>query len=60
MKREPAPEPAPATGSDSLTDDDQELWFGAISVGTPASTFTGSYSILLFYYCTVEKSSLHL
>lgn len=24
-----------STGSDSLTDDNQELWYGKISVGTP-------------------------
>ena len=30
-----------ATGSDALTDDDAELWYGSISVGTPAVTFTG-------------------
>ncbi|ETW79235.1 aspartic peptidase [Heterobasidion irregulare TC 32-1] len=29
-----------ATGSDALTDDDAELWYGSISVGTPAVTFT--------------------
>ncbi|KAI0267796.1 aspartic peptidase domain-containing protein [Gloeopeniophorella convolvens] len=29
-----------ATGSIPLTDDDAELWYGTISVGTPASTYT--------------------
>ncbi|VDB83061.1 unnamed protein product [Peniophora sp. CBMAI 1063] len=29
-----------ATGSDALTDDEQELWYGKISVGTPAVTYT--------------------
>ncbi|KAL0949545.1 hypothetical protein HGRIS_009594 [Hohenbuehelia grisea] len=29
-----------ATGADPLTDDDEELWQGAISVGTPAKRFT--------------------
>ncbi|KAI0060071.1 acid protease [Artomyces pyxidatus] len=28
------------TGSDPLTDDEAQLWYGAISVGTPAKTFT--------------------
>ncbi|THH14979.1 hypothetical protein EW146_g5430 [Bondarzewia mesenterica] len=28
------------TGSDSLTDDSAKLWYGSISVGTPAKTFT--------------------
>lgn len=30
-----------ATGADPLTDDDEELWQGAISVGAPAKGFTG-------------------
>jgi hypothetical protein len=30
-----------ATGSDQLTDDHEELWYGTISVGTPAVAFTG-------------------
>ncbi|TFY51256.1 hypothetical protein EVG20_g11085 [Dentipellis fragilis] len=29
-----------ATGSDPLTDDDAQLWYGTISVGTPAEEFT--------------------
>ncbi|KAI0310964.1 acid protease [Amylostereum chailletii] len=29
-----------ATGSDKLTDDSEDLWYGKISVGTPAKTFT--------------------
>ncbi|KAF7978613.1 hypothetical protein HWV62_45354 [Athelia sp. TMB] len=29
-----------ATGNDALTDDNSELWYGSISVGTPAKTFT--------------------
>lgn len=29
------------TGADTLTDDEQELWYGKISVGTPAVTYTG-------------------
>jgi cathepsin D len=29
------------TGSESLTSDAQKLWYGTISVGTPAKTFTG-------------------
>ena len=33
-----------STGSDALTDDAQELWYGEISVGTPAKTFTGSFN----------------
>jgi cathepsin D len=32
---------ARATGADPLTDDDQELWQGTISVGSPAEQFTG-------------------
>ena len=28
------------TGSDSLTDDSEELWYGEIEVGTPATKFT--------------------
>ena len=30
-----------ATGSDRLTDDNAQLWFGTISVGTPPVSFTG-------------------
>jgi hypothetical protein len=30
-----------ATGSDKLTDDHEELWYGSISVGTPAVAYTG-------------------
>jgi cathepsin D len=30
-----------ATGSDQLTDDHEELWYGTISIGTPAVAFTG-------------------
>jgi cathepsin D len=30
-----------ATGSNKLTDDHEELWYGTISVGTPAIAFTG-------------------
>jgi len=33
-----------ATGADALTNDDNKLWYGAISVGTPAKTFTGKLS----------------
>lgn len=29
-----------ATGNDALTDDNSELWYGSISIGTPAKTFT--------------------
>lgn len=29
-----------ATGSDSLIDDSNVLWYGDISVGTPAVTYT--------------------
>ena len=36
-----------STGKDPLTDDlDGELWQGAVSVGTPANTFTGGYFLL--------------
>lgn len=31
-----------AVGNDALTDDAQELWYGAISVGTPAVAYTGT------------------
>jgi cathepsin D len=31
-----------ATGSDWLTDDNSELWYGSISVGTPPVSFTGT------------------
>jgi hypothetical protein len=30
-----------ATGSEALTDAQEELWFGTISVGSPAQDFTG-------------------
>ena len=30
-----------ASGGDPLTDDNAQLWFGTISVGTPPRTFTG-------------------
>ncbi|KIJ14861.1 Merops: A01.UPA [Paxillus involutus ATCC 200175] len=29
-----------ATGADALTDDNSQLWYGTISVGTPANTYT--------------------
>ena len=29
------------TGSVQLTDDDSDLWYGAISIGTPPVQFTG-------------------
>jgi cathepsin D len=38
-----------ATGSDKLTDDDEELWYGTISVGTPAVAFTGKFRGELSY-----------
>jgi len=31
-----------ATGSEPLTDDKEQLWYGAISVGTPPVDFTGT------------------
>ena len=34
------------TGADSLTDDSEELWYGTISVGTPASDFTGTVALI--------------
>ena len=34
------------TGADSLTDDSDVLWYGTISVGTPAVEYTGLYSHL--------------
>ncbi len=30
------------TGSDALTDDQAELWYGTIEIGTPAKAFTGT------------------
>jgi hypothetical protein len=30
-----------STGSDSLTDDNSDLWYGTISIGTPPVEFTG-------------------
>lgn len=35
-----APSNKRATGSDDLTDDEAELWYGTISVGTPAVDYT--------------------
>ncbi|KZS90516.1 acid protease [Sistotremastrum niveocremeum HHB9708] len=35
-----APTKKRQTGSDSLTDDNSQLWYGKISVGTPATTYT--------------------
>jgi cathepsin D len=40
-----------ATGSDQLTDDHEELWYGTISIGTPAVAFTGK-SLL---NCSIPK-----
>ena len=37
-----------AVGNDPLTDVDEVLWFGRVSVGTPATVFTGKSSPLKF------------
>ena len=37
-----------ATGANALTDDNSQLWYGTISVGTPAKTFTGKLSCTHF------------
>ena len=42
-----------ATGADPLTDYKEQLWYGTISVGTPANTFTGKFS------CTVTEFKTH-
>lgn len=41
-----------ATTTDSLTDYENDLWYGAVQVGTPAKTFTAdvSLSLLLVSY----------
>ena len=36
-----APVSKRATGKDTLTNDQDQLWQGAVSVGTPLSSFTG-------------------
>jgi hypothetical protein len=41
-----------ATGSDQLMDDHEELWYGTISVGTPAVAFTGKFRLS----CSIPKS----
>ena len=40
-----------ATGKDPLTDDNAQLWYGSISVGTPSKTYTGKLS---FYFRTLR------
>ncbi len=37
-------------GSDPLIDWYSSYWYGSISVGTPAKTFTGELSLLTLYY----------
>lgn len=32
-----------ATAAEPLTDSDEDLWFGTITVGTPPQTFTGQF-----------------
>lgn len=40
-----------ATGKDALTDDlDGDLWQGAVSVGTPANSFTGSSCVVCLVF----------
>jgi cathepsin D len=39
------------TGSVPLIDDDAQSWYGTISVGTPAVSFTGT-----MFYTTVEAA----
>lgn len=41
-----APSSKRATGSDDLTDDEAELWYGTISVGTPATKYTGKRDLI--------------
>ena len=40
------------TGADILTDDNSLLWYGDISVGTPANTFTGKLFCIFNEYTT--------
>lgn len=37
------------TGKDALTDDDSQLWYGKISVGTPATEYTGTNLPLKYF-----------
>jgi cathepsin D len=37
-----------ATGKVPLTDDNAQLWYGEISIGTPSTTYTGKLSYLVF------------
>jgi cathepsin D len=47
-----------AVGSDPLTDGSEELWYGAISVGTPAVKYTGMYHFfLLIRICSYVHDS---
>ena len=41
------------SGSDSLTDDNSQLWYGTISVGTPAVSFTG---MTFYLYMIIEPT----
>jgi hypothetical protein len=49
QKRSPLPKLVPsqnqkrATAAEALTDAEDDLWFGTITVGTPPQTFTGSF-----------------
>jgi cathepsin D len=42
-----------ATGADDLTNDNNQLWYGTISVGTPPKDFTGELS------CTFNERTTH-
>lgn len=35
-----------SSGHNPLTDDENSLWYGEITVGTPATTYTGDFCIL--------------
>lgn len=43
-----------ATGADALTDDNRQLWYGSIFVGTPPNAFTGE-----LFFCTVNERTTH-
>lgn len=42
-----------ATGADALTNDNNQLWYGSISVGTPPKDFTGEL------FCAVSERTTH-
>lgn len=45
-----------STGADALIADNNELWFGTISVGVPANTFTGKLACIVTE-CPVKSFS---